>query len=155
MLRVYEPKAFLKLFLAYCILLMFLEVRGDSSLCIMHSSVMVLVLILVHVFNMNSQVQHAVPEMRVHWPLCTAKHQTGKGFPHKQHNPLIALSDFALGMFWHKFCSAIDEEAFFLWIALLIFLGYCQGCCYCYGRCAGCYSHSSSFCTYVLDQCLK
>lgn len=47
----------------------------------MDSSVMVLILVLVYGFNMNSQAQHALSEICVYQPLCTARHQTRKDFP--------------------------------------------------------------------------
>lgn len=54
-----------------------------------------------------------------------------RAFLKNQCKPLIALRDFSLGIFLHQCCASIDEEALPLWTSLLVFLGYCGGCCYC------------------------
>lgn len=121
-----------------CCLVTLLDVGGKLS-CLMHFSLTGRFLIFFVLWiSVNSQVQYALSEMC--WSLCTTEYRTEKCFPCELHNPLIALVAFSLGGILTPAHATIDEEAFPLWTALLVFLGNCQGCCYYYDRCAHCYS---------------
>lgn len=124
-------------FLVYCLATL-LEVGGKLS-CLVHFSVTRRFLIFFVLWiSVNSQVQYTLSEMC--WSLRTTEYRTEKCFPCDLCNPLIVLVAFSLGGILTPAHATIDEEAFPLWTALLVFLGKCQGCCYYYDGCVHCYS---------------